>query len=158
MPSRDDFPIPSASTNDATSNRRSPSRRTLLAGSAAAVGTALFGFQRAALAQGDPAARIVQTAAFKLDPAQAEQGLAALRTLTEAVEATEPGVLAYIAHRSKQDPTQIVFFEIYADQAALSAHGQTEHLGELRKLFAAGVFQPPLEIVQLETVGGFYRA
>jgi quinol monooxygenase YgiN len=136
----------------------SPTRREALYGGALGAATALFGFTRAALAQGDPSQRIVQTARFKLNAEKAEEGLAAMRTLTQAVEANEPGVLAYLAYRSKKDPTDVFFLEIYADQAALTAHGQTAHIGELRTLFAGGVFQPPFDIAQMEPVGGFYRA
>ncbi|HVS62288.1 MAG TPA: putative quinol monooxygenase [Thermoanaerobaculia bacterium] len=134
-----------------------PTRRQALAAGAAGVTAALFGFTRPAVAQGDPAQRIVQTARFKLNAEKAEEGLAAMRQLTEAVEANEPGVLAYLAYRSQTDPTDVFFFEIYADPEALAAHGQTPHIGELRTLFGAGVFQPPFEVVRMDPVGGFYR-
>ncbi len=44
---------------------------------------------------------------------------------------SEPGTLAYILHRSVQDPTVFVFFESYQDQAALDAHSKSEHMKEL---------------------------
>lgn len=41
----------------------------------------------------------------------------------------EPGNRAYIMCRSKQNPRVFLFFEEYADQAAIQAHGQ--HFKEL---------------------------
>ena len=146
-----------SSDRDRTAATPPLTRRVALAGGAAGAAAALFGFTRRAAAQGDPAQRIVQTARFKLNAEKAEEGLAALRELTEAVQANEPGVLAYLAYRSQTDPTDLFFFEIYADQEALAAHGQTPHIAELRALFASGVLQPPVEIVRMDPVGGFYR-
>lgn len=39
------------------------------------------------------------------------------------VKANEPGTLTYLLNRSTSDPTQFVFYEIYADEAAFAAHG-----------------------------------
>lgn len=126
---------------------------------AGAVGAALaagaFGFVRTASAQ-EQAGAITQLASFKLVAGGEDEAVAALQELTKAVEANEPGVLAYVCYRSEKDASQVIFFEIYKDQAALAAHGQTEHLGKLRagmgKLFA-----PPVEITRLTRVGGFIR-
>lgn len=43
----------------------------------------------------------------------------------------EQGTLTYILHRSAQDPTVFVFYEVYRDQAAFDAHGKTPHMAEL---------------------------
>lgn len=43
----------------------------------------------------------------------------------------EQGTLSYILHRSTQDPTVFVFYEVYRDQAAFDAHGKTPHMAEL---------------------------
>jgi len=42
------------------------------------------------------------------------------------VKANEPGTLRYILHRATGDPTEFVFYEVYADQAALATHGSSE--------------------------------
>ena len=47
----------------------------------------------------------------------------------------EPGNKAYTMCRSKQNPRVFLFFEEYADQAAVQAHGQ--HLKELGLDFSA---------------------
>ncbi len=39
----------------------------------------------------------------------------------------EPGVLAFIAHRSPADPHDFFLYEQYRDEAAFKAHQQTEH-------------------------------
>jgi quinol monooxygenase YgiN len=43
----------------------------------------------------------------------------------------EPGTETYVLHRSVQDPTTFVFYEVYKDQAAFEAHGKTPHMAEL---------------------------
>jgi quinol monooxygenase YgiN len=135
-------------------------RRQLLKGGAAAAAVATggtLGFSRLASAQFDPATAVTQTAAFAIDPEREEEALELLRTLTAAVEANEPGVLAYIAHRSQQEPNRIVFFEVYADAEAVAAHGQAPHLAPLRQAFGAGVFKGPLELTKLDRLSGFWR-
>ena len=42
------------------------------------------------------------------------------------VRANEPGTLTYVLHRSTADPTEFVFYEVYADQGAFAAHGGSE--------------------------------
>jgi quinol monooxygenase YgiN len=43
----------------------------------------------------------------------------------------EKGCQQYILHRSNQDPTVFVFYEVYQDQPALDAHGKTPHMAEM---------------------------
>jgi quinol monooxygenase YgiN len=140
-----------------------PTRRDALRGAAVAA-IAGIGFSRlAAAAEGaDTAKMITQTAAFRMDPAREAEALAALAELAAAVEANEPGLLAYIPHRVAADPTQVVFFEVYADEAALQSHGQQPHVAKLREHFGAGLFKPYaegkfVEIVKLERIAGFCR-
>lgn len=132
-------------------------RRQALAGGVAGAATVLFGFTRKAWAQADLTQTLVQTAQFNLDLEKEEEGLEALRTLTQAVEEKEPGVLAYVCHRSKNDPSIVFFYEVYENQEAQTAHGQTEHIGALRGLFGSGVLQMPATITPMEVVGGFLR-
>ena len=51
---------------------------------------------------------------------------AALDRLGPASRA-EPGVMAFIAHRSPADPHDFFLYEQYRDEAAFKAHQQTEH-------------------------------
>jgi quinol monooxygenase YgiN len=116
-----------------------------------------IGFSRAACAadaaSGDT---ITQIAKFKLNMDKESEGLEALKELCAAVEQNEPGVLAYICHRSSKNPDEIVFFEVYKDEEAQKAHGRTPHLGKLRASFAT-LFRGPLEVVRLDRIGGFTR-
>ncbi len=130
-------------------------RREFVAASAGAAAVAAFGFNRIAQAQDDDEL-ITQIVKFKIMEGQEDAAVELLQTLTAAVEKEEPGVLAYIAHRSKKDPSEVVFFEIYKDQAAVTAHGTTPHMAELRQKFAS-TFVPPLDVQPLDRVGGFTR-
>jgi quinol monooxygenase YgiN len=124
---------------------------------AAGAGLATIGFSRlASAAEGESSPMITQLAKFKLNMEKEAEGLQALQELCTAVEENEPGVLAYICHRSVKNPDELVFFEVYKDDEALAAHGKTPHMGKLRMTFAT-LFRPPLEVTRLDRVGGFTR-
>ena len=86
-----------------------------------------------------------------------EEALAHLRKMGDAVQANEPGALAYAIHRSLENPSEIVFVEVYTDDAALQSHGQTAHMGEFRAAFAEIFDAPKTKIERLERIGGFVR-
>jgi quinol monooxygenase YgiN len=56
---------------------------------------------------------------------------AAFRDMIKKVRAAEPGCQAYVLHKANQDPTQFVWYELYADQAAFDNHRKTEHMKEM---------------------------
>ncbi len=56
----------------------------------------------------------------------------AFMTMIAAVKANELGpVVTYSLHRLDSDPTTFLFYEQYADDAALAAHGKSEHMAAL---------------------------
>jgi len=65
---------------------------------------------------------------------------------------TEEGTLAYNLHRSLGDPTVFVFYEKYADKAALGVHSATPHFKEMGKALADLLDGAP-EIEMLEELG-----
>ena len=135
-------------------------RRDLLAvaGATALMTTAGFGFNRLHAKQSSET--ITQTAKFNLNKDKIDEAVAKLKELVAAVEEKEPGVLAYICHQSPTDAAEpfVFFYEVYENEAALAAHGQQPHLMALREAFGAGLFLPPVEIVRVERIAGFYRA
>lgn len=138
-----------------TSSRKEFLKTAGVVAGAAAVAT--FGFTRAAGAQEAAAGEgpITQIARFGLQEGKAEDAKALLAVLVKGVEEGEPGVLAYIAHISDKTG-DVVFFEVYADAAALTAHGTTPHMNEMRTKFAT-VFKPPVDIERLTKVAGVTR-
>jgi quinol monooxygenase YgiN len=125
---------------------------------AAGAAAATIGFHRPARAA-DAATdqMITQVARFKLNMDNEAEALQALKDLCAAVEENEPGVLVYICHRSTKNPDELVFFEVYQDEAALKAHATTPHLAKLRTSFAK-LFRPPLEVTRMDRIGGFARS
>ena len=87
----------------------------------------------------------------KMQPGKEDEALVA------AVQAQEPSTLAYLFHRSQQDPSEVVLFEIYADDNALQAHSQTPHMGELRAAFGELFDTATVKVYRLERVAGFAR-
>ena len=51
---------------------------------------------------------------------------AALTSLTRPSRA-EPGNLTYVVHRDPEDPRRFVIYESYVDEAAYTAHAESEH-------------------------------
>ena len=95
---------------------------------------------------------------MRIKDGKESEAVEALTKMAAAVEANEPGTAAYACHRMVDDPSQVVFFEVYADDAALQNHTQTPHMGEFRAAFGA-LFDPStVEIERLERIGGYARA
>ncbi len=68
--------------------------------------------------------------------------------LTAQVRANEPGNLFYVLTKSRTDPNTYKVLEAYADQDALTAHGQTEYFkaaGPKMGAFLAG--RPEIELL-----------
>ena len=95
---------------------------------------------------------------MKMKEGKEEQALATLRALTEAMEAQEPNTLAYLFHRSQEDPSEVVLFESYVDDAAFQHHMQTPHMGEMRANLADLFDTSQIKMERLDRVGGFMRA
>lgn len=123
----------------------------LTAGAAAA---AAIGFSRPARAE-NGGETIAQLARFGVQDGKVEEAKALLTTLVKAVEENEPGVLTYIAHISEKTG-DVVFYEVYENAAALTAHGQMPHMNEMRTQFATA-FKPPLDLERLTPVAGVDR-
>ena len=72
----------------------------------------------------------------------------AFKDMIKQVRAAEPGCEAYVLHKSAKDPTQFIWFEKYADQAAFDAHRKTDHMkamgGRIKDLLAGA---PELEMM-----------
>ena len=66
-------------------------------------------------------------ATIKIKEGTNEAFEAVAKELMAAVRANEPGNKVYQFCKSRGDASSYVVMEIYADQAALEAHGKTEH-------------------------------
>ncbi len=56
----------------------------------------------------------------------------ACRTMVPKVRA-EAGTETYICHRSVPDPSVFLFYEVYKDQAAFEAHGNSPYMADFLK-------------------------
>ena len=70
---------------------------------------------------------------FKVKPGMNAAFQKAFAEMQQGVATSEPGNLYYDLYRLDQDPQTYVILEHYRDQAAITAHGQSEHA---RKLIA----------------------
>ncbi len=96
-------------------------------------------------------------ARMKIREGKEEEALAKVTAMAEAVQANEPGALAYIVHRNQEDLSEIVFFELYADDAAFESHMQTAHMGAMRESFVE-IFDPAsFKSERLDRIAGEVR-
>jgi quinol monooxygenase YgiN len=68
----------------------------------------------------------VVTARWLAKEGEEEQVLAAIRSMIEPSRA-EPGCLYYQPNRSEDEPRAFFFYELYEDEDAYKAHGESEH-------------------------------
>jgi quinol monooxygenase YgiN len=73
---------------------------------------------------------VVLVARWVAHEGQEERVLALLEELAPASRG-EPGCLHYQACRDREDPRRFLIFEVYADEDALRAHGESEHFQRL---------------------------
>ncbi|HYB90196.1 MAG TPA: putative quinol monooxygenase [Candidatus Binataceae bacterium] len=71
---------------------------------------------------------ITVLAKLKVKPGNEAQFESAAREMIAAARTAEPGTLNYILHKNVRDSTEFYYYEVYKDQAALDAHGKTDHM------------------------------
>jgi quinol monooxygenase YgiN len=96
-------------------------------------------------------------ARLNIQPGKEDEAEKAISEMVAAVEANEPGALAYIFHRSQKEPTEITVFEVYADAEAFDAHGRSPHMATLRSGFGPLFDASTVKIERLERFAGFVR-
>ena len=139
-----------------TDNKNNTSRREFMAAGLGMAALAGIGFNRLATAQ-EAVNPVTVIVSFRIQPGKEEAAIALLNEMTAAVKETEPGALAYVAHRDAADPMKVTFFEIYSDQEAVNAHRNgpalQAALPKFGEIFAAGA----PEVTNLNRVAGFTR-
>jgi quinol monooxygenase YgiN len=75
---------------------------------------------------------IVFTASLKAKAGNEKKVEDILKSMIPNVQ-NEKGTVKYILYRSKAEPSQFMFYEAYADQAALDFHNATAYFKQLGK-------------------------
>jgi quinol monooxygenase YgiN len=75
------------------------------------------------------------------------------REMVAYVKANEPGTLTYVVHRGVADPTVFCFYEVYADEAAFTAHGGSDRMRQFGKSLA-GLLDGRPEITMFTEIDG----
>jgi autoinducer 2-degrading protein len=73
---------------------------------------------------------LIQSIHYEFAPEDADRVEELFRELRDASR-NEPGIVQFDIARSKEHPERFVLWEVYADDAALAAHAQTEHFKRL---------------------------
>ncbi len=87
-------------------------------------------------------------ATLKVQDGKNQEFEGVFRELSAKVRAGEPGNLAYQLTRSRADPNTYKVLELYKDQEALTAHGQTDYFKELgRRMGPCMAGRPEVELL-----------
>ena len=70
---------------------------------------------------------ILMTVKYFVHEGKMDQVLSGLRKMEPLVRQKEPGCLSYKVWQSRDTENLLLLEEVYADEAALEAHRQTEH-------------------------------
>jgi quinol monooxygenase YgiN len=100
---------------------------------------------------------IVILARFRVKDGKENEALEAMRAMAERVHEGEPGCLVYLIHRSFAEPSEIVWYEAYESDAALAAHGGSEHMKAFRQGLPDVVDVAQIKLERLERLDGFVR-
>jgi len=73
---------------------------------------------------------LVVTAAWEAKPGEVDTLVGIIRKFLPQAQA-EPGVLAFQIQQSLEDPAKFFFYEVFKDEAAFAAHGQSPHFKTL---------------------------
>ena len=73
---------------------------------------------------------LVVTAFWEANPGE-EEAVAAILSRFAPRAREEPGVKAFVIHRSRSEPSKFFFYEVFSDEAAFAAHQQTAHFKQL---------------------------
>ena len=72
---------------------------------------------------------VVLSATWIAKPGSEQVVLEALRVMAE-VTRTEPGNISYVVYQDPAEPLTFRLFEVYEDQAAVTAHTESAHFAE----------------------------
>ncbi|MEX0785649.1 MAG: putative quinol monooxygenase [Dehalococcoidia bacterium] len=86
-----------------------------------------------------------------------DEALEALKKMAAGVEDKEPATLAYVVHRSIDNPSEIIFFELYTDDDASKAHREGESMRAFGAAFGQLFDVSQVKIERLERVAGVVR-
>jgi quinol monooxygenase YgiN len=81
-------------------------------------------------------------------PGKGDALAALMSELVATVRAKEPGCVAYRLNRAHDDPDLLMFYEVYADEAAFALHKDAPHVLDVRqRRNALGLAAGPVEVV-----------
>ncbi|MPZ24081.1 MAG: antibiotic biosynthesis monooxygenase [Dehalococcoidia bacterium] len=100
---------------------------------------------------------IVVVARLTAKPGEEDAAAQTVKEMVEWVSANEPGTLAYSAHRSKKEPGQILFYEIYRDDDARQAHRGSDAFKNFGRKIVNHIDTSATTIEEFELIAGVER-
>ena len=94
---------------------------------------------------------------MRIQDGKEEDALAQLQKMATAVGQNEPGALAYVFHRLREDPMTVVLYESYKDDEAFQAHMKTPHMAEFQSSISGLFDTSEMRVERLDRVASVVR-
>jgi len=79
---------------------------------------------------------IYQTATYQVKPQAVDKVKQAIEEFVQYVRASEPGTRMYVAWQQQTDPTRFIHLFIFADEAAMSRHSESEAVKRFESIYS----------------------
>ena len=79
---------------------------------------------------------IYQTATYQVKPQAVDKVKQAIEEFVQYVRDSEPGTRMYVAWQQQTDPTRFIHLFIFADEAAMSRHSESEAVKRFESIYS----------------------
>ena len=87
---------------------------------------------------------VYQIAEYCVKPQALDKVKRAVEEFVSYVKANEPGTRLYVAWQQKEDPTRLVHFFIFEDEAAHAAHGKSAAVKRFESVYSPELVGGPV--------------
>lgn len=89
------------------------------------------------------------SSSFELIDAFRDEVMSALRDLVAATR-KEPGCISYILTQDRENPNRCMFLEVWEDETAFRAHGNSAHLKKFKEIVEGK--RTPVALLKLKRI------
>jgi quinol monooxygenase YgiN len=97
---------------------------------------------------------IYQTAHYQVKSAAIETVKRAIAEFVEYIQANEPGTQVYLAWQQQDDPTRFTHVFIFADEAAQTAHSESEAVRRFESIYSPELVSDGVQFIDFDWVAG----
>ena len=95
---------------------------------------------------------IYQTATYRIRPEGVDEVKAAIAEFVDHVRANEPGTMWYASWQQQDDPTRFTHLFIFADEAARTAHSNSDAVAAFESVYTPHLLDGPVVFAEFDLV------